>query len=496
MQPQDEGGLSAADILQRARSAQAQSSLGRTQRRGDADTPAFPFYSRKLDSAGRFIKSNMMDTPRDYARDVYEEANDIASELGSRLLTTAIKAMAVFAWLGITLALSVVIYAGIYWFVVPQKEYNFPLYFDYGAGAANYNTAPQQHIVTTTTYVPLASESSGSTVGDAGETSGHSTSFMMQVSSSPAPLASIDLLSSHSPWNISDLGASAKSDGGKTVGKRLLASGQPYTATVRLVLPESPSNLMRQYGNSGAFMLNIELLTLGDKIMARSARPVVMQYRSWPIQIARWTMMAPAFLVGLLDESQTHSLICFDKYIESAEHPLTGVRVWLSDSRVQVYRADLFIIAELKGLGYYMYHWFFFSWIFGVGIILFWNLLASLILYAVCCISSKEGVSTTSPSASASTIGREDKTSRVHSWSPYEEVEYEDEHGTRVDDVNVSGLRRRRWESGNHLGNSEFRNEEERKTPGLLSPVEVDGPHGEGLVESLPSGKDERKKDC
>ena len=80
--------MRASELLGRARG---------TERRGDADTPAFPYYSKSIDGAGRFLQSNLIDAPQEYVRGVYAEAGGIAADAGSRMLSVAIKAMAVAA---------------------------------------------------------------------------------------------------------------------------------------------------------------------------------------------------------------------------------------------------------------------------------------------------------------------------------------------------------------------------------------------------------------
>ena len=99
------------------------------RRRGDADTPAFPYYSKNIDGAGQFLQSNLIDAPQKYVRGVYAEAGGAAADAGSRMLSVAIKAMAVAAGLALTLCFAAVLYGALYCFVVPQKEYRFPLYF-------------------------------------------------------------------------------------------------------------------------------------------------------------------------------------------------------------------------------------------------------------------------------------------------------------------------------------------------------------------------------
>ena len=173
------------------------------------------------------------------------------------------------------------------------------------------------------------------------------------------PFASVNLLSTHrEQWN-----ATALVDNNATVGPRLLLPGQGYTITVRLVLPESSINMHRPTG--GALMLNVDLLNAQQEALATSKRPVLMQYRSWPVKVARWLALTPFYLLGILEEAQTHTFVLFDSYVESTNHPLSYIRVELSDPSVQVSKGDVFVIAELSGLAYLMYHWFVFSAVAG-----------------------------------------------------------------------------------------------------------------------------------
>ena len=173
------------------------------------------------------------------------------------------------------------------------------------------------------------------------------------------PFASVNLLSTHrEQWN-----ATALVDNNATVGSRLLLPGQGYTVTVRLVLPESSTNMHRPTG--GALMLNVDLLNAQQEALATSKRPVLMQYRSWPVKVARWLALTPFYLLGILEEAQTHTFVLFDSYVESTNHPLSYIRVELSDPSVQVSKGDVFVIAELSGLAYLMYHWFVFSAVAG-----------------------------------------------------------------------------------------------------------------------------------
>jgi hypothetical protein len=121
----------------------------------------------------------------------------------------------------------------------------------------------------------------------------------------------------------------------------------------------------------GAFMVNVDLLNVKHNVMAKSRRPLLMKYKSLPVKIVEWIVFAPFYVFGLMDESQTHRFVLFDSYVEDKEYPLSHVRVWLSDPAVQVSSANVYIIAELSGLSYFMYHWFIVSAI--VGTFMCWS---------------------------------------------------------------------------------------------------------------------------
>ena len=60
----------------------------------------------------------------------------------------------------------------------------------------------------------------------------------------------------------------------------------------------------------------------------------------------------------------------FDRFRESRSQPLSAATVTLSDASIELYGASLTVTARLKGLRYYMYHWFWTAAVLGVGAIL------------------------------------------------------------------------------------------------------------------------------
>ena len=257
-----------------------------------------------------------------YTSDVYNETEQLAYDTGKTIFTWIFRIFAFLFILAMTISIAFSMYCFMYWIIIPTKEYSWRLQFDYG-------TPPPM-------TTAIATTSSNSVSGS-------------------APLASVNILDTHrEQWNVTNLGVPIPS-----VGTRLLSRGLGYTVTVRLVLPESPTNIYRPVG--GALMLNVELLNKESNVLARSNRPVLMKYRSLPVKLARWAALTPLYVLGIMDETQTHTFVLFESYVESQKHPLTNIRVWLSDPAIQITNADIFVIAELQGLAYWMYHWFFLS---------------------------------------------------------------------------------------------------------------------------------------
>jgi len=274
--------------------------------------------------------------------------------------------------LAVTVSMALTAYGFFYWLVIPTKEYSYRLHFDYGQSPAR----------TTTTTTMSASNLDGHAVP------GSSTTKMVSVGygdeTPPLPLATVNLLSTHrEQWNATDL----TEHNGTMDSIRLLSTGMGYTVTIRLSLPESPANMYRPSG--GAPMVRVDLLDAKDGVLARSSRPVLMKYRSLPVRLARWLLLTPLYVLGVLEEAQTFTLIMFESYVESAKHPCSILRVWLSDPSSQVTSGDVYLIAELKGIAYWMYHWFVTSAVVGTFVV--WvGLMLCLVSFWACVAAGGE----------------------------------------------------------------------------------------------------------
>jgi hypothetical protein len=232
------------------------------------------------------------------------------------------------------LMVALVVYAGVYYFLVPTKEYTFPLYFDYGDGGA-------------------------------------------AASGPDAATAALSLTSERTQWVSTNLAVAEKNK-----MQTLLMPGQAYTVVIDLVVPESPVNV-----EHGPLMVETELF--GEKLssshlLAKSRRPVFLKYKSTFVRYLQNVFFSLPLGLGLVREEQKVSVFAFDRFVESRKNHLVNAKVTLKTRKLEVYNARLKIVAELSGVRYFMYHWFFPSAVVGISNILFmeiFGLTTAVIVY-------------------------------------------------------------------------------------------------------------------
>ncbi|VVC38067.1 Seipin family [Cinara cedri] len=147
-----------------------------------------------------------------------------------------------------------------------------------------------------------------------------------------------------------------------TKNHQLLMIGQKYKMIVNMDLPESPVN-----EKIGMFMLCIRLNDKYGYLVSSTCRSNRLKYKSSLFHIIYTIFMAPFYLAGLSGENQ---LIQFEMYTEFEEdqlHPVTDIYFELLDYDIQIYSANINIIANLSGLRYLMFHWPILSAILGIG---------------------------------------------------------------------------------------------------------------------------------
>lgn len=180
-------------------------------------------------------------------------------------------------------------------------------------------------------------------------------------------------------------------------GVKGLVDRQKYDVTVELVVPRSRTNL-----RAGNWMLELSLRgpptasnsgiksilgwdeeaatesapdmtaspSSNPPVLARSRRPVILTYRSWPIEHLYRFLRLPLYLSGFGTESETLTI----SMLESAYFPTavpSSVRVELrSSTALEVYHVAVHISAKLEGLRWIMYTYRLSSLIFFV--LAFW----------------------------------------------------------------------------------------------------------------------------
>ncbi|KAI7898335.1 putative adipose-regulatory protein-domain-containing protein [Cokeromyces recurvatus] len=131
----------------------------------------------------------------------------------------------------------------------------------------------------------------------------------------------------------------------------LLRDEQAYDISIQLHVPTSDINF-----NLGNFMVYAQLQTLDGTVLIESSRPAILRYQSYSQRILRVLAKSIPLLIGWTDESQHIHIPLIESYIEKKATPITQAHVTLSTPKLQVYNAQISVIADFHGLRYYMYH--------------------------------------------------------------------------------------------------------------------------------------------
>lgn len=198
------------------------------------------------------------------------------------------------------------VYAGIYWLVMPASLHRMTLYFDYGLRGV-----------------------------------------IRKIKEPPA--AQVDILARHTQWYAGDATPLPPA-----TREKALATGQKYVVGLELELPQSAANQ-----EAGVFMVYTKLFDGHGTVLASSARPAFLPHSSQLLRALRLAAMWPLYLSGIFRESETLRVPCFDFFEEPAERPLAAARVELSSADVQMYAAHLIITPQLDGIQWLMHRWFY-----------------------------------------------------------------------------------------------------------------------------------------
>ncbi|RLN90569.1 hypothetical protein BBJ28_00015927 [Nothophytophthora sp. Chile5] len=270
---------------------------------------------------------------------MYEDMRQAAQDYSKWLLLWAIRAAQVFTGISFLFITATVLYAMLYYLVVPSRFHEQEIFFNYGHRHAAIMQSDQAVCV---------------------------------------PTASLNLLDSIHQWD-------SAATGFEPATQSVLIPGVKYDVIVDLTVPESRMN-----AEVGVFMVTTTLRSPKGEYRASSARPVTLHDLPAPVRWLRLGAWLVPYALGFSEPAQSLRVLAINGYEERKEHPLTQVDVELNTPRLQVYSAKLTIIAQLTGVRYLMYHWSVPTAILVILNIVFIEALALVILYAFYAIPQAE----------------------------------------------------------------------------------------------------------
>lgn len=134
-----------------------------------------------------------------------------------------------------------------------------------------------------------------------------------------------------------------------------MARGQSYRFVIALEMPESDINWKQ-----GMFMIRLRLIESQGKTLYDISRPAILKYKTFLTRIINAVVYWPFLVTSFKNEMQTMHVQLIDNYIEGAQfyfNKMDRALVEILARDIQVYSANLHVIANLSGLSYYMYHW-------------------------------------------------------------------------------------------------------------------------------------------
>lgn len=134
-----------------------------------------------------------------------------------------------------------------------------------------------------------------------------------------------------------------------------LARGQSYKFVIALEMPESDINW-----NQGMFMIRLRLIESQGKTLYDISRPAILKYKTLLTRIINSLIYWPFLITSYRNEMQVLHVQLIDSYIEGAKfyfNKMDRALVEIIARDIQIYSANLHVLANLSGLSYYMYHW-------------------------------------------------------------------------------------------------------------------------------------------
>ena len=246
-----------------------------------------------------------------------------------------------------------------YWVVVmPGVLVRVPLYFDYsGQLCSRSNTGTSWD------------SSVDSVSNKIGRNRKKDCPMNNDVSACYEPVAKADFLAEHTQW-IPVLSADTVPDISSR-GDQVLQPQRRYYFDLTIGLPESSVNK-----GLGMFMIESELLSKSNVVIAKSLRSSILPYQSRMVQMFRTFFLLAPIAVGAFPEVRHVSINLFDNFIDHDDEYARGIKIRLivpqnsqfpkSLQTIQISNAEIVVGKELNTIQKTMKNYFFTCAICGV----------------------------------------------------------------------------------------------------------------------------------
>jgi hypothetical protein len=238
-----------------------------------------------------------------------ESSHHSEAPFHQRLLDSVIPFMMFFVKLFASVAGLLMLSIVTYWFIYSAmimrglEVQSHPIFFDYSAGASS---SPFGRVdLQSTSHAPwvYACDNSDSD-------SVPKLSFCVQDDTTQQSMQSDDVSVGNMNTN-SKQSRESRANLEQQISSSVLKQGQRYFVDVVLVLPESDVNK-----KLGMFMLTVNLRSQDGSLLARSKQSTLFPFESRLVGITRKTMILFPLLSGVIEETKTLSLLCFDDYMD------------------------------------------------------------------------------------------------------------------------------------------------------------------------------------
>uniref|UniRef100_A0A182NSE4 Seipin n=1 Tax=Anopheles dirus TaxID=7168 RepID=A0A182NSE4_9DIPT len=153
--------------------------------------------------------------------------------------------------------------------------------------------------------------------------------------------------------------------------QRFLMVGQPYKVILNLEMPESEHN--------GMFTVCGTMKDYEHEEVAKSCRMTMLHYKSDLLKTILTFVFAPLLIFGYREQKQMVTVELFSNFLDDSNHPATNIDIIIHSQDIQLYSAQLHVVANFTGLRYLMFNWPVLSAIIGITTNLFFILIVCVL---------------------------------------------------------------------------------------------------------------------